>query len=174
MRKVKLFIATSVDGYIAKPNNDLSFLSMVDQPGEDYGYAAFEKETDTIIMGRKTYDWVMQQVGVFPHAHKKTYVITRNKRPDSGNITFYNQSLKVLIQTLKQEKGQTIFVDGGAEIIHELLKEKLIDEMIISIIPIILGDGTMLFKKGFPEQKLKMINSITYESGLVQLHYAKI
>lgn len=65
-RKVILYIATSLDGYIAKPNNDLSFLSIVQKEGEDYGYSKFINSVDTVILGRRTYDWVMSQVKVFP------------------------------------------------------------------------------------------------------------
>ncbi|MEI7504924.1 MAG: dihydrofolate reductase, partial [Paludibacter sp.] len=71
-RKVILYIAMSLDGYIAKPNDDLSFLSMVQQEGEDYGYTDFVNTVDTVIMGRKTYDWVMTQVPEFPHNDKAT------------------------------------------------------------------------------------------------------
>lgn len=81
-RKVILYIATSLDGYIAKPNDDLSFLSVVQRDGEDYGYVDFIKSVDTVILGRKTYDWVMTQVPEFPHADKNSYVITRTPRAD--------------------------------------------------------------------------------------------
>src|SRR6478735_531975 len=88
-RKVILYIASSLDGYIAKPNNDLSFLSIVEKEGEDYGYTEFVNSVDTVILGRKTYDWVMTQVSEFPHADKETYVITRTERPSIGKIHFF-------------------------------------------------------------------------------------
>jgi dihydrofolate reductase len=170
-RKVILYIATSLDGYIAGPNDDLSFLSIVDQEGEDYGYADFVKSVDTVILGRKTYDWVMTQVPAFPHADKESYIITRTPQPGKGKINFYTGDLKELIIRLKSEKGKNIFVDGGAEIVNELLKQKLIDEFIISVIPILLGDGTKLFKDGRPGQTLKFAEAIKFDSGLIQLHY---
>jgi dihydrofolate reductase len=170
-RKVILYIATSLDGYIAGPDDDLSFLSIVEQPGEDYGYADFVKSVDTVILGRKTYDWVMTQVPEFPHADKESYIITRTPRPAKGKTIFYTGDLKELILRIKSEKGKNIFVDGGAEIVNELLKQRLIDEFIISVIPILLGDGTRLFKDGRPEQTLKFVEARKFESGLIQLHY---
>jgi dihydrofolate reductase len=171
MRKSVLYIAASLDGFIAKANDDLSFLSLVEQDGEDYGYSGFLSTVDTIILGRKTYDWVVNQVGEFPNAHMETYVITRTTKPDSGNIKFYTGDLGELINTLKQKSGKNIFIDGGAEIANELLKNSLIDELIISVIPIILGDGIRLFQNGIPEKELKLISSKQFEKGLIQLHY---
>ncbi len=170
-RKVILYIASSLDGYIAKTNDDLSFLSIVTQEGEDYGYADFVRSVDTVIIGRKTYDWVLTQVPVFPHTDKITYVITRNKRPSAANTHFYNGSLKELVMKLKNETGKNIFVDGGAEIVNELLKEKLIDEFIISVIPVLVGSGTKLFNDGRPEQTLQLISTKQFEKGLVQVCY---
>ena len=172
-RKVILYIATSLDGYIAKPNDDLSFLSIVQQDGEDYGYADFVKSVDTVILGRKTYDWVLTQVPEFPHADKDSFIITRTARPSIGKTNFYTDNLKDLILRLKSEPGKNIFIDGGAEIVNELLKENLIDEFIISIIPILVGSGTKLFKDGRTEQKLELISTKQFDKGLTQLHYKR-
>lgn len=122
-------------------------------------------------MGRKTYDWVMKQVPAFPHADKNTYIITRTARPAIGKTNFYTGNLKDLIAGLKIEQGKNIFVDGGAEIVNELLNGNLIDEFIISIIPIMVGNGIRLFKDGRPEQKLKLVRTKTFDTGLIQLHY---
>lgn len=170
-RKVILYIATSLDGYIAKPNDDLSFLSIVEQEGEDYGYADFVKSVDTVILGRKTYDWIVTQDPEFLHTDKDSYIITRTPRPGKGKINFYTGDLKELILRLKSEQGKNIFIDGGAEIVNELLKQKLIDEFIISVIPILIGNGTRLFKDGRPEQTLKIVDVRKFDTGLLQVHY---
>lgn len=172
-RQVILYIAMSLDGYIAKPNDDLSFLSTVEKEGEDYGYADFVSTIDTVILGRKTYDWVMKQVGEFPHADKNAYIITRTARPTIGKTVFYTGDLTNLVRKLKSENGKNIFCDGGAEIVNELLKNDLLDEIIISVIPILVGNGTRLFKDGRPEQKLKLLDVKTFDTGLTQLHYKR-
>jgi dihydrofolate reductase len=169
-RKLILYIAMSLDGYIAKPNDDLGFLSVVDKEGEDYGYADFVSSVDTVIIGRKTYDWVTKLFD-FPHAEKRTYVITRTQRPNLGNLEFYTGSLTELVLKLKAEIGKNIYCDGGAEIVNDLLKNNLIDEFIISVIPILVGSGKKLFNDGRPEQMLHLVSAKAYDSGLVQLHY---
>ena len=170
-RKLILYIACSLDGYIAKPNDDLSFLDSMQKEGEDYGYNEFTASVDTVILGRRTYDWVMERVPEFPHADKKAYVITRSTRPDIESTTFYSGDLTSLVTKLKEGTGKNIFCDGGAEIVNELLSASLIDELIISVIPVLVGDGTRLFKDGRPEQLLELISSKSFETGLTQLHY---
>mgnify|MGYP003582825414 CR=1 FL=1 len=173
MRKLILYIATSLDGYIAKPNDDLSFLSLVEQEGQDYGYADFVKTVDAVIVGRKTYEKVISMGYDFPHADKDAYIITRTPRPSVGSIKFYTGNLKSLVDELKSTHGKNIFCDGGAEIVNELLTENLIDEFIISVIPILLGSGIKLFKDGRPEQHLELVSIKQFEKGLVQLHYRR-
>lgn len=170
-RSVILFIATSLDGIIAQPNDDLSFLSMVEQPGEDYGYNAFVETIDTVIMGRKTYDKVLSMGMGFPHANKTTYIITRTPRPSEGSVHFYTGSLPALVHMLQSKPGKNIYCDGGAEIAHALLQGQLIDELIISVVPILLGEGIHLFRDGFPTQTLALVSVQSFEKGLVQLHY---
>lgn len=172
-RKLILYIATSLDGYIAKPNDNLDFLSIVEQEGQDYGYAEFVKTVDTVIIGRKTYDKVISMGVDFPHAKKDTYVITRTSRPTIGSVKFYTGDLKLLVNKLKAGRGDNIYCDGGAEIVNELLKNDLIDEFVISIIPIIVGNGTKLFKAGESELRLELISTKQYDKGLVQLHYKR-
>lgn len=170
-RKVILYIAMSLDGYIAKLDGDIQFLSMVEQAGEDYGYAAFNSTVDIVIWGRKTYDKVLTFGIDMPHADKKVFVITRTPRLPIGNITFYSGELKDLLENLKADEGRHIYIDGGSELVNSLLKEGLIDELYISIIPVLLGEGIALFKQGCPEMKLKLLESKSFEKGLAQLHY---
>jgi dihydrofolate reductase len=173
-RKVIVYIATSLDGYIAQPNDELGFLSCVEQEGEDYGYAAFVETVDAVLVGRKTYDKVLSMGFDFPHADKDAYVITRTPRPSIGSVKFYTNDLKSLVARLKSEKGKHIFCDGGAEVIHELLKDDLVDEFIISVLPILVGNGTKLFKEGRPEQLVELVSVKTFDKGLTQLHYRRV
>ena len=172
---LSLYIATSLDGYIAKPNDDLSFLKLVEKEGEDYGYAEFTSTIDTIILGRKTYDWVLKEIGAshYDNGERDVYVITRTEKPDIGKTRFYTGDLTELIRQLKSKEGKNIYCDGGAEIINELLKNDLIDEFIISVIPVLVGDGIRLFKDGRPEQQLELVNAKTFDTGLTQLHYRR-
>jgi dihydrofolate reductase len=172
-RKVILYISMSLDGFIATNEDDLSWLSIVEAENEDYGYADFLNTVDTYIVGRKTYEIILQFTdNVFPHADRfKCYVMTsQTKAPEKG-VNFYNGDIEQLIVQLKKEEGKNIYCDGGAEVVRLLLNKELIDEYIISVIPIMLGDGKRLFKGKTPMQKLRLISSKKYDSGLVQLHY---
>ncbi len=175
MRKLSLFIATSLDGYIAKPNDDLSFLKLVEKEGEDYGYSKFTDTIDTLIIGRKTYDYVLKEIGPshYDNGQRDVYVITRTERPNVGKIKFYTGNLTELVLKLKNENGKNIYCDGGAEIINELLKNDLIDEFIISVVPVLLGNGTRLFKDGRPEQLIEFVTVKTFDTGLTQLYYKR-
>ena len=175
MRKLIIYIASSLDGYIAQPNDDLSFLKLVEKEGEDYGYAEFTSTIDTIILGRKTYDWVLREVGSshYDNGDRDVYVITRTERPSSGRTTFFTGDLIEFVQQLKTKEGKDLYCDGGAELITELLKNDLIDEYIISIVPVLLGGGKRLFKDGRPEQQLELLSTKAFETGLTQLHYRR-
>ena len=146
-------------------------MDRVEKEGEDYGYATFIDSIDTVIMGRRTYEWVMSRVENFPHADKDTYIITREMRQRVGNTRFYADDLKELIAKLKMKGGKDIFVDGGAEVVRMMMADHLLDELIISIIPVILGGGKRLFADQLQETDLELIKSETFATGLVQLVY---
>ena len=175
-RKVLLFISMSLDGFIATKDHDLSWLSVVERPGEDYGYDKLNASVDTYIVGKKTYDVVLQLAGgEFPAAKQHTcYVITREAREPENGVTFYNGDLETLLTSLQSEPGKHIYCDGGSQIVKLLMEKNLIDEYIISVIPTILGDGIRLFLGEVPAIQLELLDTKKYESGLVQLHYKRI
>ena len=174
-RKLILYISMSLDGYLATKDDDLSWLSVVEKEGEDYGYQQFTAGIDTYIVGRRTYDKVVELTGgSFPAAQQfECYVITRQNRKDEDGIIFYRGNVEELIHNLKQKTGKNIYCDGGSQIVKMLMEKDLIDEYIIFIIPIILGDGIPLFAGGTPTIPLKVLTTTKYDTGLVQLHYKR-
>ena len=173
-RSLLLYIAMSLDGFIAGQDDDISFLSQVEKEGEDYGYSTFLESVDTIILGRKTYDKILSMGIQSPYGSRELYVLTRSSKPDSGRFHFYSGDLSDLILNLKCKEGKHIYCDGGAETVHQLLAGDLVDEMIISIIPVLLGEGISLFKGGLQEKKLQLVSADSFEKGLVQLHYIRM
>jgi dihydrofolate reductase len=169
-RKVILYIAMSLDGFIATEEDNLDFLSQVESPGEDYGHGNFLQGIDTVIWGRRTFDTVLSFGKGVPYKDKSVYVISRSRSGQKGHAQ-YAPDVAALIQTLRQEPGKDIYCDGGGEIVFELLRLRLIDRLIVSVIPHLLGSGIRLFKDGRPEQNLRFKRSISYPSGLVQLWY---
>jgi|LGVE01.1.fsa_nt_gb dihydrofolate reductase len=174
-RKLILFISMSIDGYITTKDDDLSWLNIVEDGDEDYGYKSVNKRVDTYIVGRKTYDVILKLTnGVLPQSESlKCYVITRQRRESENGVTFINEDIESFINKLKSERGKDIYLDGGGEIVKLMMDKNLIDEYIISVIPIFLGDGKRLFKGGIPTTNIKALPSKHYKSGLVQLHYLK-
>lgn len=172
-RKVVLYIAQSLDGYIARADGDIGWLSSVEREGEDYGYGEFMESVDTVIMGRKTYEKVLSFGIGFPHRDKKCYVLSGTRREDDGNVKFYSGDAAELVRSIRGQEGKDIFIDGGAEVVREFAAADLIDEYVISIIPVLLGGGIRLFKETSRETKLRLAGSRAYESGLVQLKYER-
>lgn len=170
-RKVILYIAQSLDGFIARADDDISWLSVVERENEDYGYEAFIETADTVFMGRRTYEKVLSFDMDFHHKDRKCYVLSRSKSGQDANVTFYSGELSALISRLKAEPGKHIFVDGGAEVVKAFREEGLIDEYVISIIPIMLGGGIRLYKDIAVENKVELVSHKVFASGLVQLRY---
>lgn len=169
--KTVLYIAVSLDGYIAGENDNLSFLSIVEKSGEDYGYADFMKTVDSVVMGKRTYDWIIKNAPQYFHSEKLTYVITHENRQSEENLKFYSGDIFHLIANLKAESNKNIFIEGGADIVNQLIHHRLIDEFYISIIPCIIGKGIKLFMGEEPFLTLRLNDVKMYDTGLVQLHY---
>jgi len=172
-RKLILYISMSLDGFIADSSGDLEFLSLVEQEGEDYGYFKFVESVDTVIIGRKTYDKVRSMGFEYPHSDKDVYIITRTAKPAEGKFQYFTGNLVELVSRLKSQSGKHIYCDGGAQIVNLLKTSDLIDEYIISVIPVILGQGIRLFDSKSSLQKLKLISSNSFDSGLVQVRYER-
>lgn len=170
MRKVVLFIATSLDGYIAGENGSTDWL----YTDGDFGYREFYDSIDTTIMGYNTYYYI-RHFPEFPYPEKKNYVFSRKQRmPDENPIEFVFGNVVEFIHKLKKEEGKNIWLVGGGQINSLLHNANLIDQMIISIHPIALGNGIKLFR----DEKLKrlhfrLIDHHEYDRGLVQLTYEK-
>lgn len=171
-RKVILYIAVSLDNYIARDNDDVDWLvGDGSNPNVDNGYEEFYKNIDTVIMGKSTYDQVLT-FGEYPYKDSKGYVYTRNKIESNEYVEFTCEDPKELITRLKNQNGKNIWIVGGADIVDIFLKEDLIDEFIIATIPTILGKGIPLFKENNKEVKLKLVESKIFD-GIVQSHYIK-
>ena len=168
MRKLVLFIATSLDGYIARSSGDINWLFS----DQDYGYAEFFARIDTVVMGRKTYEQSLG-FGEYPYKGKRGFVFSRTPRAPDQNVIFVAADPAAFASELKRRPGKDIWLVGGAQLVAECMKHGLVDEYIISVHPAVLGGGLPLFLPGFPEQKLEFIRSESFTSGLVQLSYRR-
>lgn len=165
MRKVTLYIACSLDGFIARKDGSIDWLFN----DADYGYQEFYDSVDTLLIGRKTYEQALG-FGEWPYLGKKCYVFTRKKDLHDGRVVF-TQNLVAVTKELLAQPGKDIWLVGGAEIITALLNTRLVNELRIFVHPIILGDGIPLFKDIDKEIKLELVKTVSFDSGLVELRY---
>ncbi|HKY40266.1 MAG TPA: dihydrofolate reductase family protein [Polyangiaceae bacterium] len=169
--RCSVFIATSLDGYIARKDGSFDFLSIVEQPNEDYGFAEFFATVDVLVIGRHTYETALG-FPEWPYAGKRCIVLTHRETPSVHGEQFFAGAATGLVEQLGLGGAQRLYVDGGA-VIRDFLAAGLIDDMTISIVPVLLGEGIALFGPEVPEQRLVLESSRSYPSGLVQLHYLR-
>lgn len=173
MRKIKLYIAASLNGKIAEKDGSVDWLYVKEgdeQP--DYGYEKFYDSIDTTIQGSSTYKQVESWGIEFPYPDKKNYVITRNKDlKDNEYVEFVSENHIDFIKDLKSKSGKDIWLIGGGLVNTMLLNAGLIDEIQIFIMPIILSDGIDLFENLPNRTDLKLISSESHETGAVEMIY---
>jgi dihydrofolate reductase len=169
--RCSVFIAASLDGYIARPDGTFDFLSIVERPDEDYGFADFFASVDALLIGRNTYETALS-FPEWPYAGKRCVVLTHRETPSVHGEQFFAGEPQALLEQLALAGAQRVYVDGGA-VIREFLAQGLIDDLTVSIIPTLLGKGIALFGSEVPEQRLTLASCKAYESGLVQLGYAR-
>ena len=164
----------SLDGKIAKLNNDVSWLDEIPNPDKsDYGYYDFYEKVDTIIMGNATYKFVQNMDIEYPYKGKLSYVVTRDTSlTDNEDVKFVSSSDVIdLVQSLKAKGKGDIWVVGGGQINTLLTNVNLIDELMIYVMPIVIGEGIPLFGKGLDQKMLNLKSSQVYASGVTELIY---
>ena len=170
LRNVVLYIATSLDGYIATEDHNLDWLFAIDGEG-DNGFSDFYETVDTFLIGRATYDWIMKQEnGNFPYKNKECYVFSKTYRNDNEFVKFIKEDIVSFVTALKGKDGKDIWVVGGGELIHDLIKEGLINELRITIAPVLIGKGIKLFKNNNIQTRL-ILKGITQYNQFVELCY---
>lgn len=171
--RIKLYIATSLDGFIARENGSIDWLTEYkNNPETDYGYSEFYVSIGTVLMGRKTYEQVLG-FGDWPYGEKKAYVFTRQKEPlrREKNVEFVSGDVGEFVRRLKENTEEDIWLVGSSQLIKVFLEEDLVQDLIVFVVPVILGSGITLFDRIGKEIGLKLINTERYESGLVRMEY---
>ena len=162
--KVTLYIAISLDGFIARKNKSVDWLDKYNDLGEDFGYAKFYESIDTVVLGNTTNNQFSNA-----YADKNCYVFSRTKKGKQKKSIYVNSSPSKFLETLP--KDTNVWLVGGANLVNQFLKKNLIDEFIITIIPTFLGGGIRLFEEDNKELSLERINTTTYDCGVVQITY---
>ncbi len=165
MRRIILNIVCSLDGYIARKDGSVDWLPTGD---DDFGMGKFMESVDTVLLGRTTYEQILSFDCDYPYADKKTYVFSRNSNlTNTENVEFISE-LVDFSKEMAKSSGKDIWLVGGAEIISVFLKEGLIDEVVLSMVPVTIGSGISLFKDVNKDIKFKILETVEH-SGLTQL-----
>ncbi|MBM3179692.1 MAG: dihydrofolate reductase [Chloroflexi bacterium] len=170
--KVSVYIAASLDGFIARKNGDLDWLPAGEEGGKDFGYAEFMSTIDHVVMGRNTFEKVLT-FGEW-HYDKKVIVLTSRALTLPPELADKVEALRLspreLVHEMEGRGVNHIYLDGGVTI-QRFLRESLVDEMTITTIPILLGEGLSLFGKLEKDVKLKLVKSQSFKNGFVQNKY---
>jgi len=172
-RKVIVHLATSADGYIARPDGDLDWLTSRSAPEGFYGLPTFEKSVDAKVLGRRTYDRSVK-LGARFDVKRPTFVFSRRPPPSRvpSGVEFVPGSIRAFVDGLRDRPGKDIWLMGGGEIITSFLDAQAIDEFVITVVPVFIGDGIPLIARR-PRETILDLQSVTrFDDGVVQLHYA--
>jgi dihydrofolate reductase len=172
--KCSVFIASSLDGYIARSDGGIDWLTGAAESNEDYGYQAFFNSIDSLVIGRKTYETALA-FDTWPYKGKKVFVFTADLKSVSNNLTHnvlaVSPPASGVVEKVVALGCRHAYIDGGRTI-QTFLAEGCIGEMTITTIPILIGDGIRLFGKLNGDVKLKHLETKTYANGFVQTRYA--
>lgn len=175
MRNVTLFIAMSLDGYIADAHGGVAWLGgeATDAEMPDT-YSAFIRDIDTVIMGWNTYHQIITELspGEWAYPNLQTYVLTHRQEEGTEDIRFTDEPPCSLLRRLKHSEGRGIWICGGADTVCQLLQEGMIDTFHISVIPVLLGSGIRLFDAPTPFSRLHLVRTAHY-NGIAELVYQR-
>ncbi|MCA1822514.1 MAG: dihydrofolate reductase family protein [Pseudonocardia sp.] len=172
-RKVIVHIATSADGYIARTDGDLDWLTSRPKPKGFYGIAAFMKSIDTMLLGRKTYEAGLRMGGTFDPMRGRTVVFSRQPPPADApsGVEFVSGAVGPFVSQLRQEPGKDVWLMGGGDLIASFLDERAVDEFVITVTPVFIGDGIPLIARRHRHVPLDLRAVERFEDGVVQLSY---
>ncbi|MEM7650212.1 MAG: dihydrofolate reductase family protein [Cyanobacteria bacterium P01_A01_bin.70] len=176
--QVSVFIATTLDGFIARTNGDLDWLpnAEAEEEAEDYGYQTFFDAIDVLVMGRHTYETV-RSFGEWPYGNKRVIVLSSRAIAIppalTDHVTAHTATPTEIYQQLRAEGCQRVYIDGG-QTIQGFLRASLVDDIIVSRMPVLIGSGIPLFGSVVADIHLRHLTTITFANGIVQTHYAVI
>lgn len=172
MRKIKLYIAASIDGYIAGPTGDMDWLMDFPITSKDnYGYDEFRPTVDTVIMGGRTYREIITMPIIWPYENMETYIVTHIPMDNNKGFHYITEDIVDTVARLKEDNGKDIWLVGGGELTAMLMNAGLIDEMIITCIPATLGNGIRLFQDCSKEHTWTLKEVKTFANNTHQVTY---
>ena len=171
-RKVIAHLAASADGFIAGPGGDLDWLTSRPAPKGFYGMNAFMKTIDTMLLGRKTFEASLR-LGAKFDSTSRTIVFSHHPPPSNAppRVEFASGAIGPFVSRLRDEAGKDIWLMGGGELIASFLDEQALDEIVVSVVPVFIGDGIPLIARRHRHVPLVLQSVERFDDGMVQLHY---
>lgn len=171
-RQVIVHIAASADGFIAGPDGDMKWLTSRPAPSGFYGMDAFVKSVDTKVLGRKTYE-TSRRLGAKFDSKSRYIVFSHQPRPADApsTVEFVDGAIGPYMNRLRGQPGKNIWLMGGGDLIASFLDARAIDEFVISVVPVFIGDGLPLIARRHRHVPLELQSVERFDDGLVQLHY---
>lgn len=172
MGKIIFYVAASLDGYIADEQGGIDWLMPFQEAGYDYGYPSFYEKIGQIITGSKTFEQASNFPGGWNFPHSTTYIFSSRQLDLGGrsDLKIWNKGIVPLANQLKKETTDSWML-GGAHLAGQFFNEKEIDEVILSVMPVVLGKGRPLFEGIKGLLQFDLINQSSFPNGVVQLHY---
>jgi len=172
-RRVVVHIAASADGYIAGPAGEIDWLTSRPAPKGFYGMEDFVKTIDTKVLGRRTFD-LSRRMGAPFGAKDRTIVFSRRPPPADAppGVEFASDDVGEFVRRLRQQPGRDVWLMGGGDLIASFLDANAIDEFVLSVVPVFIGDGIPLIARRHRHVPLRLLSTERFEDGLVQLRYA--
>jgi dihydrofolate reductase len=164
------FLGVSLDGFIAGPDDELDWLERGGGPPEDHGYQPFFASVDALLLGRRTWE-VVRAFPAWPYGEKPVHVLSHRPAEGRNGERFHAGPPGAVLEALAAAGVRRVYVDGGG-VVSQLLSAGLLDELTVSILPVVLGAGIRLFQGAGPERWLTLREHRAWPSGLVQLRYA--
>jgi dihydrofolate reductase len=173
--QVSLYIAASLDGFIARSEGSIDWLENLAGSDDDYGYGEFMETVKVSVMGRRTYEQV-RTFPEWPYEGRRTVVMSSGDPLNDARVETSAETPAALVARLRAEypgDGGRLWLVGGGALASAFLAAHLVDEMVLTIVPVLLGDGIRLFQGGFPETLYRHQETRTFITGFVQLTYLK-
>jgi dihydrofolate reductase len=169
---VQLYIAQSLDGFIADKDGGVEWLERFNAAEEDYGYEEFMSNVGGVVMGASTYEQAMSWDIPWPYHAMPSWVVTHRRlpTPQGADVRFAEGPVRLIMSDIEEAVDGNVWLVGGANLVRQFLEARLVDELMLFVVPVMLGEGIPLFQQAAPTEA-SLVGAREFKTGLVELRY---